>query len=252
MLLCCKVHFLFLLVLKNPGINVHIYGYCCFRIDGLTSCSTLIWSTKAQMIIDFATEAPLNRYHLMTQTIVPRPIAWVLSLNDADSQQPYNLAPFSYFNAISSEPPLLMLSVGKKPTGDDKDTRKNMLSGRDFVIHIASTAQAAALNTSAAPLHYGESEVTYAGIELEPFPGCGAPRIKACPVAFHCRYFDDHEVGNQAVIYAEILQFYIDDENIEQQGNHYHIDPAKLDPLARLGGSHYAGLGEVFSLARPK
>ena len=207
---------------------------------------------SAKMIIDFATEAALNRYHLMTQTLLPRPIAWVLSLNEAESPEPYNLAPFSYFNAISSEPPLLMLSIGHKPTGGVKDTRKNLLSRRDFVIHIASVKQAAALNASAAPLAYGESEIAAAGIELEPFAGCKAPRIKACPVAFHCRYFDDHNVGNQAVIYAEILQLYIHDENIERQGSRYQIDTQKLDPLARLGGSNYAGLGEVFSLARPK
>ena len=204
------------------------------------------------MIIDFTTEAPLNRYHLMTQTILPRPIAWVLSLNDPESPEPYNLAPFSYFNAVSSEPPLLMLSIGKKTTGGVKDTRKNLLSHRDFVIHIASTQQAAALNASAAPLDYGASEIAAAGIELEPFEGCHAPRIQNCPVAFHCRYFDDHELGNQAVIYAEIVQLYIRDENIEQQDNRYHIDATKLDPLARLGGSDYAGLGEAFRLARPK
>jgi len=151
------------------------------------------------MIIDFKHTAPLNRYHLMTQTILPRPIAWVLSLNE------------------------------------------------DF-----DTAQASALNKTAAPLNYGESEISAAGIDIETFPNCNAPRIKHCPVAFHCRHFDDHDVGNQAVIYAEILQLYIHDENIEEQNKRYIIDAKKLDPLARLGGSDYAGLGNVFSLDRPK
>jgi len=207
------------------------------------------------MIIDFANETPLNRYHLMTQTVLPRPIAWVLSLNElrnADENSQYNLAPFSYFNAISSEPPLLALSVGKKPTGDAKDTRKNLLSERDFVVHIASTQQADALNSTAAPLNYGKSEITAAKLELEAFPNCGAPRIKDCPVAFHCRHYDHHEVGNQAVIYAEIMQLYIHDNNIEQHNQRYSIDAKKLDPLARLGGNFYTGLGDVFALERPK
>jgi len=208
------------------------------------------------MIIDFKQATPLSRYHLMTQTILPRPIAWVLSLNEprdgnADNSR-YNLAPFSYFNAMGSEPPILALSIGNKPSGEAKDTRINLLSGRDFVIHIASSAQAAALNASAAPLNYGESEISAAGLVTEPFANCDAPRIKDCPVAFHCRHFDHHELGNQAVIYAEVIQLYVADDTIEQHEQRYTIDPKKLDPLARLGGSDYAKLGEVFSLDRPK
>ena len=204
------------------------------------------------MIIDFATESPSNRYHIMTQTVLPRPIAWVLSVNENGSDANYNLAPFSYFNAMSSEPPILALSVGKNNQGDAKDTRKNIISDRDCVVHIASTAQAHALNTTAAPMNYGESEIAAANIELENFRGCQAPRIKDCPVAFHCRHFDTHELGNQAVIYLEVMQVYINDAHIHQTENRYKIDAKGIDPLARLGGSDYAGLGEIFSIQRPK
>ena len=70
---------------------------------------------------------PSERYHIMTQVVIPRPIAWVLTANDGDqsnhSSSRFNLAPFSYFNAISSDPPLVMMSIGKKPDGEEKDTR---------------------------------------------------------------------------------------------------------------------------------
>ena len=108
------------------------------------------------MIVDFNSISPSNGYHLLTQTIIPRPIAWILSENEDGS---LNLAPFSFFNAVCSDPPLLMVSIGKKPSGEIKDTRRNILSGRDFVIHIASLTQANVLSRSAATLVYGDSEL---------------------------------------------------------------------------------------------
>ena len=104
------------------------------------------------MIINFSTIEPLQRYHLLTQTVIPRPIAWVLSQNDTEAGSNYNLAPFSFFNVICSNPPLMMLSIGKKTDDDLKDTRHNILSGREFVIDIASLSQAEPLNASAAAL----------------------------------------------------------------------------------------------------
>jgi len=74
-----------------------------------------------------------QRYYLMSQTLVPRPVAWVLSENATGS---YNLAPFSYFNAICSTPPLIMFSIGKKPDGADKDTRRNIIERKRFTVHI--------------------------------------------------------------------------------------------------------------------
>ena len=79
------------------------------------------------MIIQFADLKPLQRYHMMTQTIIPRPIAWVLTENDNGSS---NLAPFSYFTALCSDPALVVLSIGKKPDGSLKDTRHNPIANQ--------------------------------------------------------------------------------------------------------------------------
>jgi len=203
------------------------------------------------MIVDFSDTPPSARYHFMTQTIVPRPIAWVLSQNDDDT---LNLAPFSFFNAVCSDPPLLLLSIGKKSDGSLKDTRRNIISGRPFVIHIASTEQSSALNNSAAELSYGDSEVVADQVPLTVFPNCSLPRLANCDIAFDCCLYDVHEVGpnQQAMIYAEIKQLYLHDEVVEEQGGRYIIDADKLNPLARLGGANYANLGELFSLRRPK
>jgi flavin reductase (DIM6/NTAB) family NADH-FMN oxidoreductase RutF len=202
------------------------------------------------MIIDFETISANSRYHLLTQTVMPRPIAWVLSQNEDDS---LNLAPFSFFNAMCSDPPLMVLSVGKKPDGEIKDTRRNLISGRDFVIHIAGQNSAAAINASAAVLDYGVSEVEAGNLTLADFPNCPVPRLASCDVAFHCRLFDVHEIGpkQQAMIYAEIVQLFLSDTVADFDGNRYRVDAAKVNPLIRLGGAQYAEFGKVFSLKRP-
>ena len=87
------------------------------------------------MYIDFGKMTAQQVYITMTQTIVPRPIAWVLSENP---DQSLNLAPYSYFNAVCSDPPLLMISAGVKPDGATKDTRDNIRDRKEFVVHIAS------------------------------------------------------------------------------------------------------------------
>lgn len=203
------------------------------------------------MIIDFLEIPALKRYHFLTQTIIPRPIAWVLSQN---KDQSLNLAPFSFFNAVCSEPPLLMLSIGKKTSGELKDTRLNLLSGRPFVVHIASVVQAEALNNSAAEFGYGDSEVERSGLALTDFPGCDIPRLASCQIAYDCELYDSHELGpnQQAIIYARIKQLFVDDTIVEEANDRYTIDASKLDPLARLGGANYAGLDNFFSLVRPK
>ncbi len=202
------------------------------------------------MIIDFQNEQPLTRYHLMTQTIIPRPIAWVLSENDDNT---LNLAPFSFFNAICSDPPLVVMSIGKKPNGDLKDTRRNLMSGRDFVVHIPSREHAEVVNFSAATLDYGDSEVQASNLVLEDFAGCSVPRLRDCHVAYHCRFYELHELGpnQQGIVYAEIKQLYINDTVGQHVGDRYIIDASKLDPLLRLGGASYAALGEVFNIKRP-
>lgn len=203
------------------------------------------------MIIDFASIPANTRYHLMTQTLIPRPIAWVLSQNKDES---LNLAPFSFFNGVCSNPPLLMLSIGKKASQDDKDTRVNILSGRPFVVHIASVNLAEMVSKTATELAYGDSELKVSHLELEAFPGFGLPRLQDCKVAYGCSLYEAHELGpsKQAVLYAKIEQLFVSDDCVSEQKERYVVDGKKINPLVRLGGALYASLGELFSIARPK
>ena len=210
------------------------------------------------MYIDLQSLSAASCYHLMTQSLLPRPIAWVLTANQpGEAGQPsYNLAPFSYFNAVCSDPPLVMLSVGHKSPGEPKDTRRNLVQGGELVIHLPSVEQARDVTASAASLAYGESELEclQAG-ELVEFPGCPLPRLDAAPLAFHARLHEVHYLGpaRQAVIYAELLQVYVRDDAIteDKARGRYRIDAEKINPLARLGGAEYASLGRLFTVKKP-
>ncbi len=203
------------------------------------------------MQITFNDISPNQRYHLLTQTVIPRPIAWVLSENSDSS---YNLAPFSFFNAMCSDPPLLVMSIGKKEGGERKDTAINLLSGREFVVHIASAAQAETLTQTAATLDYGDSELDSTQLALAEFEGSPVPRLADCDIAYHCRLYEHHLVGpaEQAFIYAEVISLYLSENVADIDGKRISVDANKVDPLARLGAAQYAGITSAFKVARPK
>lgn len=202
------------------------------------------------MYIDFSQWDPSAIYHLMTQTVVPRPIAWVLT---ESADQNFNLAPFSYFTAVSSHPPLLMVSIGKKPSGEVKDTARNAKARGQLVIHIVDVGLAEAVTQTAATLDHGESEVTANGIELSDFDGFPLPRVTACPVAFGCTLYEMQEIGAtpQTLLFAKVEQVYLDDHILNVQDDRLTVDALTLDPLSRLGGGEYATLEKTFTIQRP-
>ena len=191
-------------------------------------------------------------YFTMTQSVLPRPIAWLLSENDDAG---YNLAPFSYFNAICADPPLLMVSIGKQDDGGDKDSARNIRERPEFVIHIASSSQLADLNQSSAMLPPGESEVDAGQLELTRVDGFHMPRLSDCKIAFFCERYDIQLIGTndqQALLFAEVKEIYVADDCVEvnEQGR-LKILADKIQPLSRLGASQYASFGEVMSAKRP-
>jgi flavin reductase (DIM6/NTAB) family NADH-FMN oxidoreductase RutF len=204
------------------------------------------------VILDLSTLKPAQVYFHMIQTLIPRPIAWVLSEIEPDK---YNLAPFSYFNAVCSAPPLIMLSVGKKPDGSFKDTRVNIEQRKDFVVHIAHRELLEDLNQSSATLAADVSELDQLKLDTVEFEGSRLPRIKACRIAYACECYQIHELGRtpQSVIFGKVNQIYIDDAITSTDTKGYlkvHAD--RLAPIARLGASEYMAFGEVIRQKRPK
>lgn len=204
------------------------------------------------MIIDLAAFSANQIYHIMTQTVVPRPIAWVLTESASEN---YNLAPFSYFTAVSSAPPLLMFSAGKKPDGSIKDTVVNAKKTKQLVIHISSQDQADVVTQTAATLAHGESEVEQNDIQLVALEGFSLPRVKACKLAFGCSLHETIEMGEtpQTLVFAKIETLYVCDSAVnEDSKERLNIAAERIDPLARLGGGEYTGITLPFAKIRPQ
>lgn len=193
------------------------------------------------MIIDFKDYSPNAVYHLMTQAIVPRPIAWILTQN-ADGKT-HNLAPFSYFSGISSNPPLLLFSAMPKDiNGTPKDTVENIRREKQFVVHIADNQQLAAVEKSAEPLDYGESEVAANHLTLCAFEQTGLQRLTDAPIAMACTLYQEQSVGDtpQTLIFGRITHLYVNDLAANSDGKRIQIDAEILNPLARLGAGKFA------------
>ena len=191
-------------------------------------------------------------YFTMTQTVIPRPIAWLLTEN---SDAGYNLAPFSYFNAVCSDPPLVIVSIGKRDDGSDKDSIRNIREREEFVIHIASDSQLAPLNQTSASLPPGESEVDANDIALTRVKGFHMPRLADCKIAFFCERHDIQMIGSkkqQSLLFAEVKEIYVADDCVEiNEKGRLQIHADAVRPLSRLGASQYASFGEILSAKRP-
>jgi flavin reductase (DIM6/NTAB) family NADH-FMN oxidoreductase RutF len=196
--------------------------------------------------IDPAGHSAREIYALMISAIVPRPIALV---STTDGRGGRNLAPFSYFMGVASAPPVLAISTVGRRDGQKKDTLRNIEATREFVVNVVSEPMAEAMNLSSADFPYGHDEFAAAG--LNPVPGArvAAPRVAESPVQMECRLERIVEVGAQpaSLILGEVVLFHVR-EDVLTDGR---IDVSKLKPVARLGGSDYAHVRDVFSMARP-
>lgn len=201
------------------------------------------------MLLDFAGLTPLQRYRWLASTVTPRPIAWVSSLS---AEGTGNLAPFSFFQVISDEPPTLLVNVNTHGDGRLKDTLRNVQATGELVIQLVSFAQAEAMNASAALLAHGVSEFEHCAIASQPSLRVKPPRVAGAPVAFECRLAEvqpyPRHAPNCHLIFAEVLLAHVDDAVLDAQGR---IDPHKLDLIGRLGGAAYTRTRETFEMRRP-
>jgi len=201
------------------------------------------------MHLDFSALAPRDAYAWMTTTILPRPIAWVSTLS-ADGKT--NLAPFSFFQGITANPPTLMFVPVNNRAGQPKDTLLNIEATREFVVNVVPFALAEPMNACAALLPHGESEFGAFGIVPAPSTHVAPPRVAASPVAFECALHSVVRIGEGPgaanVVFGRILGMHVDAAVLGADGL---PDAAKLDLVGRLGREDYARTTERFALARP-
>ncbi|MFL2770200.1 MAG: flavin reductase family protein [Rhodospirillaceae bacterium] len=190
-----------------------------------------------------------DAYALFSQIIIPRPIAWVLSDNGVEyGLERWNLGPFSYFNGITSDPPMVMFSIGDGMAGKIKDTHRNLKKNPECVISLACVDQAAEMQNSSEDLPAGQSEAKKFNIALSEW-AWPIPRVKAAPVSMGCIARQFTRVGNteQILVFAEITRLWVRDDvgAIDAKGR-LLIDVKAFNPLARVGKGAYARLSEVF------
>lgn len=204
------------------------------------------------MILDLTAMDKTAAYHMLTQVVIPRPVAWVLSESDSGN---YNLAPFSFFTAVCSDPPVIMISVGaSKPDGSAKDTYANIIKNERFVLHIAGSDLAQEVTQSAASLPHGESELAHCELETVAFEGFELPRVLGPKVALACKLYQHQDIGNsnQHLIFGQIEKIWLDDTVVaEDAKGRLKVNAEAVDPIARLGGLEYVTFGDIVSVPRP-
>ncbi len=201
------------------------------------------------MQIDFTTLSPRDAYNWMADAITPRPIAWVSTIS-ADGKT--NLAPFSFFNGITGNPPTLMFSAVANRGGVKKDTVRNIEATGEFVVNLVPHALTEKMNATAALLPHGESEFEAFGIVSSASARVRPPRVTEASVAFECTLHTIVPVGQGAgaasVVFGRILAAHVNDAVLNAEGK---IDPALLDTVGRLGGENYVTTRDRFTLKRP-
>lgn len=201
------------------------------------------------MQIDFSTLPVRDAYALMTTSIMPRPVAWVSTIS-ADERT--NLAPFSFFQGVTANPPTLLFVPVNHRDGRKKDTIRNIEETREFVVNVVPFSLAEQMNDTAALLPSGESEFEKFGIVQAPSTRVRPPRVAASPISFECALHQVVPVGEGSlaahIVLGRILHAHVSDEVLGPDGT---PDPAKLDLVGRLGGELYARTTERFAIKRP-
>ncbi|MGE8668084.1 MAG: flavin reductase family protein [Achromobacter mucicolens] len=184
---------------------------------------------------------PEQTYRLMSGIIVPRPIAWISSVN---AHGVVNLAPFSCYTFVSNQPPMIGVNIGRK-AGQRKDTGRNIMENGHFVVNIADETLLDPLHESAQEHPPEVSEADLLGLPVIPGVVVATPRLSAAPISLECRLHSVTPFGNTGAEFfvGEVVMFHIR-EGLMQDGK---IDTAMLRPICRIGGPNYASLGEIIT-----
>ena len=195
------------------------------------------------MQIDPSQHSVADNYKLLTNLVVPRPIAWVTSVNASGV---INLAPFSFFNAVGANPLYLIISIGLDDSGEMKDTAKNILAGGEFVVNLVTEELFDAMNISAADFPEGESELAAADLHAAPSVKVKPPRLAESQASMECKLHSSQLLGNNTLVIGEVVMFHVADHLM---GPRLHIND--FAPIGRLGApSVYCRTTDRFNVAR--
>ncbi|WSG73267.1 flavin reductase family protein [Rhizobium beringeri] len=197
---------------------------------------------------DFKQLTERERYKLMIGTIIPRPIALVRTV---DENGRINAAPFSFFNCLSADPPILAIGVENHADMSFKDTGHNIRMTEVFTVNIVSFAIAEAMHVCGAKYPRGVDELKEAGLTAMPGEKVASPFIAEAPAAFECRRHVTLELGrSRQIVMGEIVYAHYRDGVVDPE--RLHVDPSAVDAIARLGGDTCATIRDRFEMLTPK
>jgi flavin reductase (DIM6/NTAB) family NADH-FMN oxidoreductase RutF len=199
--------------------------------------------------IDPASISERDNYKFLIGSIIPRPIAFVTTKS---KEGVINGAPFSYFNIVSSNPPMISLSI-QRASGKRKDTARNIIESKEFVVHIVDEQNVKKINKTAASLPPNQSEIDLASLTTVESVKIAVPGVKEAKIRMECLLehsleLDGLDTPGCDLIIGKIVQFHIESD-IYENGR---IDPRGLAAVSRLAGNNYAKIGEIFEIERPK
>ena len=199
--------------------------------------------------IDPTQNTERENYKFLIGSIIPRPIAFVTTIS---KDGVLNGAPFSYFNIVSSNPPMISLSI-QRISGRQKDTARNIIESKQFVVHIVDEQNVGKINKTAASLPPDQSEIELSNLTPVESTKISVPGVKEAKIRMECSLEHSLELGGLDIpgcdfIIGKVVQFHIEND-IYENGR---IDPRGLAAISRLAGNNYAKIGEIFEIERPK
>ncbi|GHC75838.1 hypothetical protein GCM10007320_14450 [Pseudorhodoferax aquiterrae] len=195
------------------------------------------------MDIDFSAITEYQRYKLMASLIVPRPIALITTVN---AQGVVNAAPFSMFNMLGEEPPIVMVSINRLQDGELKHTAQNIVANREFVVHIADEAMARQMHRCGETFAADVSELAAVGLTAAPCQRVKPPRIVEAPVAFECTLHELLETASRQIFIGQVRWLHAREGLIDTAT--WRVRLQDYFPVARFGASFYVNTRERFSL----
>ncbi|WP_249975836.1 flavin reductase family protein [Vreelandella olivaria] len=200
-------------------------------------------SSEGFIRFDFDTLTPHERYKLLIGAVVPRPIAWVTSIDEAGR---VNAAPFSFFNVLSADPAILAIGVENHPNRRFKDTGHNIRMTGEFTVNIVDHENLHTMNTTAISFPPEVDELKEAGLTALPGTKVACPYIAEAPVALECQRHVTLEISAaREIVLGRVVAMHVRSSIINER---LHIDPAGLDALGRMGGNGYCRSNETFDL----
>jgi len=195
------------------------------------------------MQIDPSQNTKLDNYKLLINLVVPRPIAWVTTINPAGS---INLAPFSFFNAVGGDPMYVVIGIGNRNDGSPKDTARNIQSTGEFVVNLITEDLLDAMNISSVDFPPDESEVTAANLRTVPGIRVKTPRLEQSQASLECKLFRAETLGASTLIIGEVVMFHVADHLVGPR-----MQITNFAPIGRLGTpSTYCRTSDRFELPR--